>query len=80
MNDQLNKGGTDGDWIITSGTQHTSAEECKQYCLQTKICVAVHYEYKHKYCFVYNRTTRLSQRDNAIYSKKDCVDTQSRSI
>ncbi|CAG2239011.1 unnamed protein product [Mytilus edulis] len=80
MNDQLNKGGTDGDWIITSGTQHTSAEECKQYCLQTKICEAVHYEYKHKYCFVYNRTTRLSQRDNAIYSKKDCVDTQKLSI
>ncbi|CAC5366885.1 unnamed protein product [Mytilus coruscus] len=76
MNDQLNKGGSDGDWIVTYGTQHTSVDECKHYCLQTKICVAVHYEYKHKYCFVYNQTTILIARDGATYSQKHCVDTQ----
>lgn len=79
MTNQLeNKGGSDGDWIVTYGTQHTSVYECKQYCLQTKICVAVHYEYGNQYCFVFNQTTTIITKDNATYFKKHCVDTQSR--
>lgn len=78
MNDQLNKGGRDSDWIVTHGIQHTSVEECKQYYLQTTICVAVHYEYDNNYCFVYNQTTTLIARDGTTYSQKYCVDTQSR--
>lgn len=77
MHDQLKKGGSDSDWIVTYGTQHTSFNECKQYCLRTAICVAVHYEYDNKYCFVYNKTTSLITRDDATYSQKHCVDTQS---
>ncbi|XP_052088022.1 uncharacterized protein LOC127725205 [Mytilus californianus] len=76
MNDQVQKAGSDGDWIETYGTQHTSVDECKQYCLQSKVCVAVHYEYSNQYCFVYNSTTKLFTRDDATYSQKHCVDTQ----
>lgn len=78
MSDILNKSGTDDDWIVTYGTQHTSFDECKQYCLQTKICVAVHYENRNKYCFVYNQTTSLFERDDATYSQKQCLETPSR--
>ncbi|CAG2226798.1 unnamed protein product [Mytilus edulis] len=75
MNDHLNKSGTDDDWIVTFGKQHTSLDECKQYCLQTKICVAVHYD--SNYCFVYNRMTNTSHKDHSTYSQKDCgVDTK----
>ncbi|VDI61188.1 Hypothetical predicted protein [Mytilus galloprovincialis] len=76
MNDQVNKSGTDDDWIKTNGIQHTSIDECKQYCLQTNMCVAVHYEYRNKYCFVYNQTTTTMHKDNSTYSQKDCVDTK----
>lgn len=74
--DQVDVAGVDGDWI--SGERHTSFDECKQYCLQTKVCVAVHYE--RNYCFVYNQTTQPFSKDNSTYSQKDCVDTQSRHI
>lgn len=67
--------GTDDGWIQTSGKQHTSLDECKKYCLLTEACVAVHY--LPTYCFVYNRTTTLIDKDDSIYSRKQCVDTQS---
>ncbi|XP_052088021.1 uncharacterized protein LOC127725204 isoform X2 [Mytilus californianus] len=76
MIDQVNYAGKDGDWIVTNGTQHTSSDECKQYCRNTETCVAVHYEHKNNYCFVYNQTTSIELKDNSTYSQKHCVDTQ----
>lgn len=78
MNDQVGKAGTEPNWIETSGQQHTSLDACKKYCLETAYCVAVHYE--PSYCFVYNMTTILLHKDAAIYSEKECVDTQSKYI
>lgn len=75
MIDLLDTAGSDGDWIMTSGTQHTSFDECKRYCLRTDICVAVHYATH--YCFVYNKTTSINHKDSSTYSQKHCVDTQS---
>ncbi|VDI61187.1 Hypothetical predicted protein [Mytilus galloprovincialis] len=74
MNDVSNRAGSDDDWISTP--KYPSIKECKQYCLQTKTCVAVHYEVKNKYCFVYNQVTNTSQKDDSTYSQKDCVDTK----
>ncbi|CAC5374153.1 unnamed protein product [Mytilus coruscus] len=71
---QQHTAGTDGDWIETHGIQHTSYVECERYCLQTEACQAVHYE--PKYCFVYNKKTTVSPKDDATYSQKHCVDTQ----
>ncbi|CAC5366883.1 unnamed protein product [Mytilus coruscus] len=71
---EQNTAGTDGDWIETHGIQHTSYVECERYCLQTEACQAVHYE--PKYCFVYNKKTTVSSKDDATYSQKHCVDTQ----
>lgn len=76
MIDQVDKAGLDGDWIITSGTQHKSFDNCKIYCLQTEACVAVHYE--SNYCFVYNKTTDVYTKDMSTFSRKDCVDNQSK--
>ncbi|XP_063402225.1 uncharacterized protein LOC134686489 [Mytilus trossulus] len=78
MNHQAGKAGSDEDWIETIGTQHTSIDECKKYCLQTEACVAIHFE--GRYCFLYNRTTRIVTNDVAIYSQKHCVDTQNLKI
>ncbi|CAC5366891.1 unnamed protein product [Mytilus coruscus] len=75
MNDQVKTAGSDGDWILTSGEQQSSLNECKRYCLQTEDCVAVHYE-QISYCFVYNVTTTVYSKDDSTYSRKDCVDTQ----
>lgn len=77
MNDQANTAGSDVDWIVTSGQQHASLDECKRYCLQTKACVAVHFQLI-GYCFVYNRTTETVLKDDSTYSQKHCVDTESR--
>ncbi|CAG2239003.1 unnamed protein product [Mytilus edulis] len=76
MKDQAEKAGSDKDWIQTNGsTQHTSVDECKKYCLQTKVCEAVHFVAN--FCFVYIRTSlELIHVDGSVYSKKDCVDTQ----
>ncbi|VDH97311.1 Hypothetical predicted protein [Mytilus galloprovincialis] len=76
MNDQIGYSGSDVDWITAYRTKNTSVEECKQYCMQTKACVAVHYEHNNNYCFVYNTTTVLHYRDNTTYSQKHCMDTQ----
>lgn len=78
MNDHLQKAGSEDDWIETYGEHHTSIDECKQYCLQTKACVAVHFENHNKYCFVYNQTTTILTKDDSIYSQKHCEDSQSR--
>ncbi|XP_071137460.1 uncharacterized protein [Mytilus edulis] len=72
---QHHTAGSDGDWIETQGTQHTSYNDCERYCLQTETCQAVHYE--SKYCFVYNKKTTVSPKDDATYSQKHCIDTQS---
>lgn len=77
MNDKGPFADEDDDFIPTNGNQHKSVDECKRYCLQSDICVAIHYV--NEYCFVYNRTTtRLTQKDGSVYSTKDCFDTQSR--
>ncbi|XP_063402157.1 uncharacterized protein LOC134686419 [Mytilus trossulus] len=76
MNDQIDTVGADSDWIETTGTQHSSFDACKIYCLQTEACKAVHYD--SKYCFVYNKITTVQQKADSIYSRKDCVDTQSK--
>ncbi|VDI16029.1 Hypothetical predicted protein [Mytilus galloprovincialis] len=76
MIDQLDTAGIDNDWKETHGTQHTSFDECKRYCLQSEACQAVHYETN--YCFVYNRTTTVIRKPDSIFSRKDCVDTQSK--
>lgn len=76
MNDKEGTAGSDGDWIETNGVQHTSFDECKRYCLRTDICVAVHFQ--QTYCFVYIRTTNIISKENAIYSKKHCTDSQSK--
>ncbi|CAC5366900.1 unnamed protein product [Mytilus coruscus] len=76
MNNLPNRAGTDGDWIATNGTQHTSFIECKRYCLDIEACLSVHYE--QNYCFVYNRTTSIFSKDNSSYSQKYCIDTKSR--
>ncbi|XP_071137461.1 uncharacterized protein [Mytilus edulis] len=76
MNDQFNKAGSEDDWIVAYLTKRTSSDECKQFCLQTKICVAIHYEYNNKYCFIYNQTTKPQSKDNSTYSQKQCFDTQ----
>ncbi|XP_076078792.1 uncharacterized protein LOC143048809 [Mytilus galloprovincialis] len=73
MNDRIGYSGSD-DWVTAYRTQNTSVEECKQYCMQTDACVAVHYS--NNYCFVYNKTTTIIQRDDTTYSQKHCVDTQ----
>lgn len=73
---QYHTAGSDGDWIETHGTQHTSYAECERYCLQTEACQAVHYE--SNYCFVYSKKTKVSHKDDATYSQKHCIDTQSR--
>ncbi|CAG2226799.1 unnamed protein product [Mytilus edulis] len=73
MNDQKGKSGSDDDWITA---YLTSVDECKQYCLQTKACVAVHYEHDNNYCFVYNRTSTVFIRLSSTYSQKHCADTQ----
>ncbi|XP_071137462.1 uncharacterized protein [Mytilus edulis] len=76
MNDQEGNAGVNDDWILSYRTTNTSIDECKVYCLQSNVCVAVHYEYNNKYCFVYNQTTPLTGKDNSTYSEKKCVDTQ----
>ncbi|CAC5366886.1 unnamed protein product [Mytilus coruscus] len=73
---QYHTAGIDGDWIETHGIQHTSYDKCERYCPQTEACQALHYE--SKYCSVYNKKTTVSPKDDATYSQKHCVDTQSR--
>lgn len=77
MKDQVGMAGLDDDWIFKSGTQHTSLDACKRYCMQNEDCVGVHYEQNY-FCFVYNTTTILVRKDDSIYSQKHCIDTQSR--
>ncbi|CAG2239007.1 unnamed protein product [Mytilus edulis] len=74
MNARVNLVGRDDDWIQTYGTQHTTFSECERYCLQETSCVAVHYE--SNYCFVYNKNTTVSRKDDAMYSQKHCVETK----
>lgn len=78
MNDQVGKAGSDDDWIKTNGTQHSSLDACKRYCLQIEDCVAVYYEAS--YCFVFNQTTKLLNKTSATYSQKYCVDAQKLTI
>lgn len=78
MEDQVSKAGSDDDWIQTSETKNITFEKCKSYCLQTKKCLAVHFE--GTFCFVYVNTTELIHKDDATFSKKNCKDTQGRQM
>lgn len=77
MNDKERKAGKDDPWILSYHSTNNSIDDCKEYCLRSNVCVAVHYEYNNKYCFVYNQTTPLTDKDNATYSEKKCMDSQS---
>lgn len=78
MNRQQSSAGTDADYLQSNVQRNISLDGCESYCMETKKCVAVHYEYTYSVCFVYNKKTTRTSKDNSIYSQKDCVDSQSR--
>lgn len=76
MISQPNKAGEDTKW---AETKRLSTEDCKQYCLDNLNCESIHLEFISSgsgYCFIYYQTTMLSDKDGALYFKKQCSDTR----
>ncbi|CAC5408157.1 Fibropellin-3 [Mytilus coruscus] len=67
-----NKAGKDSQW--GEAPRKISIEACEQYCLGNQNCESIHYE--SGFCFIYNQTTPTDDKDGAVYSKKNCSNTQ----
>ncbi|XP_052070983.1 uncharacterized protein LOC127709457 isoform X3 [Mytilus californianus] len=70
---QANKAGRDAQWGEEPRTI-SNIEACEQYCLVNQNCESIHFE--SNFCFIYNQTTLLDDKNGAVYSKKQCYNTQ----